>query len=132
MLHLLDIPAGSELVEGTATVAVILAVILAGPILVEAIVLWVLRWSKFARALVASLLANVATIVLGVVLAVVGLAIDSFGMLFFAFVLSILVEAGVLILLKPNAIGEAWRFSAIINTVSYVLIFVPFFTILGF
>lgn len=92
---------------------------------VETLILWRLRWASFWRALLGAFLANLASGILGFLWFSVYLVREEPpGLLFYigAFLLSILVEAGVLMLLKRNAQPENWRAALIINIASYALI----------
>jgi hypothetical protein len=94
-------------------------------LLVETVLLWRLRWATFWRGLLGAFLANVASAILGFLwFSVYLVRQEPPGLLFYigAFLLSILVEAGILMLLKRNAPRENWRAALIINIASYALI----------
>jgi hypothetical protein len=68
-------------------------------VLVEAGVLAALRWNRFSRSLVASLIMNVATTLVGLVLAGLIFTVGSLAWLLISFVASVLIEGAVLVLL---------------------------------
>lgn len=93
--------------------------------IVEAIVMLYLKWDKFGRSLRASLLMNVTSTIFGGVLVALGLLGGSYIWLAAAFALSILIEAGVLMLMKRGAARQNWIASLISNLVSYLFIILP-------
>lgn len=103
--------------------AIVLTLIIS---VVESIVMLLLRWDKFGRCLWASLLMNVTSTIFGGVLIALGLFGNSYFWLAAAFVLSVLIEAGVLMLMKRGAARQNWIASLIANLVSYLFILLPF------
>jgi hypothetical protein len=93
--------------------------------IVEAIVMLLLKWGRFGRSLWASLLMNVTSTIFGGVLIAVGLLGGSYIWLAVAFVLSVLIEGGVLMLMKRGAARQNWLASLISNLVSYLFIILP-------
>ena len=93
---------------------------------VESIVMLLLKWDKFGRSVWASLLMNVTSTIFGGVLIALGLFSDSYIWLAVAFVLSVLIEGGVLMLMKRGAARQNWIASLVANLVSYLLIILPF------
>jgi hypothetical protein len=90
-------------------------------ILVEAGVLAALRWARFGRALVASLIMNVATTLVGLFVTGLLFSLGSTAWLLSAFVASVLIEAGVLVLLnRPQA-----RLGLIGALVANVITYIP-------
>lgn len=90
----------------------------------EALVLWLLKWGTFGRSLLSSFLMNLASTIGGIValgLSVSGLFNNFLGFAV-ALLLSILIEGGVLMLMKRNAARENWRAASIANIVSYGLL----------
>jgi hypothetical protein len=91
---------------------------------IEAVVLWLLKWGTFGRSLLASFLMNLASTIVGVV--VIGVLATSLLNNFLTFVLalllSILIEGGVLMLVKRDATHENWRAASIANVISYALL----------
>lgn len=93
--------------------------------LLEAVALVFLKWDRFGRSFWAALVANTATSILGLI---VNFFIeDYFGAAWFilTFLLSMLVEGGVLMFFKRNAAQENWRAAIVINLASYFLIILP-------
>jgi hypothetical protein len=127
----LDVASGSSI---AVSAGLGLGALLVGPVVLEAIILWILQWGGFWRSVLASLLANIVTIIIGFILAyfqlgptqIVG---DEFmGQIIFVvftLALSVLAEGGVLLLLKPNAGAENWRASLITNIASYAVVILP-------
>jgi hypothetical protein len=92
---------------------------------IEAIVMLLLKWDKFGQSLWASFLMNVTSTILGGVLIALGLLGGSYIWLVVAFVLSVLIEGGVLMLIKRGAARQNWTVSLISNLVSYLFIILP-------
>jgi hypothetical protein len=90
-------------------------------VLVEAGVLSLMRWARFGRALLASLVMNVATTVVGLFVAALALS-TGFGVwLLFTFAASVLLEAGVLALMdRPKA-----RLGAVAALVANLITYIP-------
>ena len=94
-------------------------------VLVEAVVLRLLNWGSFRRSLRDSVIVNVVTTIVGIVLGILFFPWYNsppivFGVL--AWVFSIVVEAFLLGLLEHNDARRTWMASALMNTVSYVLL----------
>jgi hypothetical protein len=97
-----------------------------GIFIVEAIVLWLAAWSGPSRSALASLLMNMVTTIVGFMF----LNWDARQVWLFIVVtwaLSVIIEAGVLMLLKRGAVWESLRVSLIANVASYALIVMPGF-----
>lgn len=92
----------------------------------ESIVIFLLKWDKYGRSLLASLLMNVTSTIFGGILVAIGALYSSFIWLAVAFVLSVLIEGGILLLMKRGAARQNWIASLLSNIVSYVLIILPF------
>ena len=92
----------------------------------ESIVMFLLKWDKYGRSLLASLLMNVTSTIFGGILVAIGALYSSFIWLAVAFVLSVLIEGGILLLVKRGAARQNWIASLLSNIVSYVLIILPF------
>ena len=92
----------------------------------ESIVMFLLKWDKYGRSLLASLLMNVTSTIFGGILVAIGALYSSFIWLAAAFVLSVLIEGGILLLMKRGAARQNWIASLLSNIVSYVLIILPF------
>jgi hypothetical protein len=107
---------------GAGLVLAVLTLAITG---VESIVMLLLRWDRFGRCLWAAFLMNVAsTIFGGVLIAYLGWA-SKYIWLPVSFVLSVLIEGGVLMLMKRGAARQNWRVSLVANLVSYLLIILP-------
>ncbi len=91
----------------------------------EAIVMLLLKWDKFGRSLWASLLMNITSTIFGGVLIALGVLGGSYAWLLAAFVLSVLIEGGVLMLMKRGAVRQNLLASLIANLASYLVIILP-------
>ena len=101
---------------------------------IEAVVMLFLKWGKFWRSLWVSLLMNVTSTIFGIVGARVGfLSFSSYSFkwlpIVIAFLLSVLIEAGVLILAKRGATRLNWLVSFTANISSYLLVILPLFSL---
>lgn len=95
---------------------------------IEAIVMFLLKWNKFGHSLWASLLMNVTSTIFGMfwVFALGFLNnLNVWLILSIAFLLSVLIEGGALMLMKRSAARQNWRVSLIANLASYLLIILP-------
>jgi len=104
------------IVGGLASVVIVIA---------EALVLWQLKWAGFWRSLFVSLMANIASAIAGIFWTSFYVIRDiPFDVIFLvvSFLASIVIEAGVLMLLKRGANQENWRAALLINLASYALI----------
>jgi hypothetical protein len=121
MYTLVQYDVGGGLVAG-GTVLVILTVIIS---LVESYVLVSAKWNRYGRCLTAALLMNAVTALVGAALIVrqgpFGLAIA----LPVSFVLSVIIEAGILMLLKRGAVRQNWVVSLKANAASYLVVILP-------
>ena len=91
----------------------------------EAIVMLLLKWDKFGRSLWASLLMNITSTIFGGVLIALGVLGGSYAWLVAAFVLSVLIEGGVLMLMKRGEVRQNFLTSLIANLASYLVIILP-------
>lgn len=98
----------------------------------ESVVMFLLKWGRFSRSLWASLLMNIASTMFGLVaLAFLDVLIgDSNLVLAIAFVLSVLIEGGALMLMKRGATRQNWIASLTANLASYLFIILPLFVLL--
>jgi len=98
----------------------------------ESVVMFLLKWGRFSRSLWASLLMNIASTMFGLVaLAFLDVLIgDSNLVLAIAFLLSVLIEGGVLMLMKRGATRQNWIASLTANLASYLFIILPLFVLL--
>jgi hypothetical protein len=88
--------------------------------LAEAVVLRLLKWNTFWRSLLDSLLMNLASTLFGVCILTFGLFTNSVWIgLLVSGVLSVLIEGGVLTLLKRHPARQTWLASLVANLVSY-------------
>ena len=94
--------------------------------LIESIVLYLFKWDRYGRSLWASILMNVTSSIFGGILVIVGLYQTSFLWFIIAFLLSVLIEAGVLILMKRGAARQNWTVALVANLMSYLLIILPY------
>ena len=93
--------------------------------IVEAVVMLLLKWGKFGRSLWASLLMNVTSTIFGGMFVALGWLNGSYIWLAPAFVLSVLIEGGVLMLMKRGAARQNWIASLLANVASYLFIILP-------
>lgn len=116
-----------------ASIWVLLAfgVVIAGIFLVivslsEAVVLKLLKWGTFLRSLLASFLMNLASTLIGVGLVIV---VDVEGLWFvvIAWAVSVVIEGGVLTLMKRDAGRQNWLAVLVANVASYLLLVLPLF-----
>lgn len=99
-------------------------------VFLEAFVLWLVRWARFGRSLLASLAANLLSAVVGAVLTLLFLLrVDSWIMIGVAFLLSILIEAPVLMLFRRGAARACWIAALEMNLLSYGLVIAPFYAL---
>jgi len=91
----------------------------------EAIVMLLLKWDKFGRSLWASLLMNITSTIFGGVLIALGVLGGSYAWLVAAFVLSVLIEGGVLMLMNRGAVRQNLLTSLTANLASYLVIILP-------
>jgi len=96
---------------------------------IEAIVMFFMKWGKFWRCLWVSLLMNVISTIFGLVLVepVIGWMnnLSTWMVVAYAFLLSVIIEGGVLMLIKRNAARQNWLVSLVANIASYLLIILP-------
>jgi hypothetical protein len=97
--------------------------------MIESLVLYFLKWDKFGRCLLASFLMNVTSTIFGGVLIALGVIGGSYIWLAAAYILSVLIEGGILILMKRGAVRQNWTASVVVNLASYLFIILPFILI---
>ena len=96
--------------------------------IIEAVVMFLLKWDKFLRSFWVSLLMNVISTIFGIGSVVVGFLFSDLSIwlqVILAFLLSVLLEGGVLVLMKQNATRLNWLTSLYTNIASYLLVIVP-------
>jgi hypothetical protein len=97
--------------------------------LIEAGVMGLLKWDKFKRSVTVSWWMNAASTIFGmgsVLMSVMGL--DKFSIwwvIAIAFLVSVLIEGGILMLVKRNTPRLNWTVSLIANVTSYLLVILP-------
>jgi hypothetical protein len=95
------------------------------PILaVETLILWLLRWGTLGRAALAAFVMNTITTLLGAVLTLN--YPDGF---LLALILSVVIEAFVLMLLSRHSKVRSWLSAIAANVVSYTLLFIFIFLV---
>ena len=101
---------------------------------IEAVVMLLLKWDKFGQSLRVSLLMNVASTIFGIGGVLVSSLIGPIDMynenhiwiaVAVAFLLSILIEVGILISAKRGSARLNWLVSLTANTASYLLVILP-------
>jgi len=96
--------------------------------IVETLVLWGLKWGSFGRALLDALIANIASTVFGLVFFTLfsntSIRLTNSPILWFIALaaLSILIEGGVLLLLKRHPPRKTWTSAIAANLASYALL----------
>jgi len=98
--------------------------------IIEAVVMLLLKWDKFGRCLRVSLLMNVISTIFGIGGVLVGAIVFYNDMSIWlaaaiAFLLSVLIEGGILMLMKRDAARLNWVVSLTANVASYLLIILP-------
>ena len=96
----------------------------------EGLVLWLLHWGSFKRALLAAFVMNLATTILGVGIIPFTISLGYWGLLI-DLALSILAEGGILMLFKRDAARENWLAALAANTASYLLVILPLYLVFG-
>ena len=101
---------------------------------IEAVVMLLLKWDKFGQSLRVSLLMNVASTVFGIGGVLASSLIGPINFIIensiwlavaIAFLLTILIEVGILIWAKQGAKRLNWLVGLIANIVSYLLVILP-------
>jgi hypothetical protein len=125
-----DVPFGVIYVVYGVALALLLAYFFV-IVLIEGIVLWKLKWAKFRKSLLASLLVNVTSTIVGVILYFginrsIGTLEDLLtqnlpGLIIVSWLITIPIEGGVLVLLNRSDWRLSIRLAFIINFVSYIL-----------
>jgi hypothetical protein len=103
-------------------VLVVITVIISA---VESLVLLACKWDRFGRCLLAAFVMNGISTLFGYgLIALAGWA-SAYIWLPISFVLSVLVEGGVLMVMKRGARRENWKTSLTANLVSYLFVILP-------
>jgi hypothetical protein len=128
-VHLLDVGLGDILMillmYGIGALVVCLLVVL-----LEAVVLWLMDWNSFLWSFIDSFLANLSTTILGLFFEPMTLSsgyINEPGfiprfVLFWG--LSVLIEGGLLYILRRQSLGKTFSASCMMNIASYILLFI--------
>ena len=90
---------------------------------VEAAVLFFLKWGTFKRSLLAALVMNLVTTLIGG--GMIFLLSNIYLGLLVDFLLSVLIEGGVLMLFNRETVRKNWIAALAANAVSYLLILLP-------
>lgn len=93
-------------------------------VLVEGVVLTLLRWNNFRRALLASLIANVVSSMAGGVLLIFLQQIPLLW-IFLALLLSFIIEGAILVKIQPGNNRRTWLICLAANLASYLLLILP-------
>jgi hypothetical protein len=116
------------LVAGGGFLALCAAIVVIS--VLECLVLWLMHWGSFKRALLAAFVMNIATTILGVGIVPFTISLGYWGLLI-DLLLSILAEGGILMLFKSGAARQNWLAALAANTASYVLIILPLYLLFG-
>lgn len=96
--------------------------------IIEAVVMLLFKWATFWRSLWVSLIMNALSTLFGIG-SVLLFSISSdnsiWSAVFMAFLLSIIIEGGVLLLAKRGATRLNWLVSLVANSASYLLVIFP-------
>jgi len=92
--------------------------------LVEGVVLALLKWNVFPRALVASLIINITSSLVGGLLLIFLQEFPLIWMLL-AFVLSVSIEGAILLKIQPAFGRRTWLLALLANLASYLLLILP-------
>ncbi len=98
--------------------------------LIEMVALQLLRWGNTRQSMRASLLMNLASSVVGILLLVLFPQPNLQNLLFAWFIL-VIIEGGVLSLLRPQTPRYNWFIAAVANLASYILLILPAFLFRG-
>ena len=123
---LFDVPGPGLLIAGALIGFLGLVILTIVITLIEAAVLFWLKWDSFKRALLAAFLMNVVSTILGLFIAAPMLSFGFVGLLA-AFVVSIVVEGIVLVLMKRGAARQNWIAVVVVNLASYLLVILPIY-----
>jgi hypothetical protein len=110
---------------GLLTLCVLTALIVA----LETLVMFLLKWGAFWRCLLASFVMNLATTLVGGGL--MFLVSNIYLALAVGFLLSVLIEGGVLMLFNREAARRNWVAALAANAASYLFLLLPFVLIFG-
>jgi hypothetical protein len=92
--------------------------------LVEAVALTLLRWGAFKRSGLVALVMNIVSSIVGGTLLVL-MPTQSLLWIILSFVLSVLIEGGILMLFKRGAARQNWTAALVANLASYIILIAP-------
>ena len=107
---------------GLGLVALIIGTLII--VFIEAAVLKLLKWGTFRRSLLAAFTMNLVTTLIGLC-GLSFLFLTTAPVLIVEFLLSVLVEGGILVLFKRGAARENWLAALLANLASYLLVILP-------
>jgi len=98
-------------------------------VLLESIALKLLKWNTYWRSLGASLLMNLASLLIGIPLTL--LLINAKPIIYFpiAWALSVVIEGGILSLMNRGGGRQNWIAAVVVNIASYLLLAGPLFAL---
>ena len=105
--------------------AILAIAFLIAAILLESLVLKLLKWNSYWRSLWASLLMNLASTLVGIPLTLLLINAEPVVYLPIAWGVSVIVEGGVLVLMKRDGGRQNWTAAIVANLASYALLVVP-------
>lgn len=97
-------------------------VLLAAVVIIETPVLILMRWQPFLASLRDAVIVNVASAAVGLVMVQTLFYFDPITMVVISWLLSIIVEGGVLMLLRQESAQRSFLASLAMNTASYVVL----------
>ncbi|MFZ5878288.1 MAG: hypothetical protein ACOY0R_02850 [Chloroflexota bacterium] len=106
-----------------------LCVLTALIVAIEALAMFLLKWGRFWRCLLASFVMNLVTTLIGGGL--MYLVSNIYLVLAVGFLLSVLIEGGVLMLFNRETARRNWVAALAANAASYLFILLPFVLIFG-
>lgn len=107
---------------GMGLVAICLLTLLIA--LIEAVVLTLLKWNIFPRSLLAAAITNIASSLVGGLLLIFLQDLPLIWVVI-TFLLSVVIEAAILVRIQPGAGRRAWLLSLLANLASYLLLILP-------
>ena len=91
-----------------------------GTLVIESLALWLLKWDTFGRSLLAAFLMNLASTICGFILFVPFLLGVNYLIIFLVGLpLSLLIEGGILMLMKKGSTRQNWIGALVANVASY-------------
>ncbi len=111
--------------------AILAIAFLIAAILLESLVLKLLKWNSYWRSLWASFLMNLASALVGIPLTLLLINAEPVVYLPIAWGVSVIVEGGVLVLMKRDGGRQNWTAAIVANLASYALLVVPLLTLLS-